>query len=98
MVGKNTTVRGSGQTHSSRKGEGKSQVEGSPLGSPAHRVKCGMFAAAEVAETQEGCPAIGPGLRCQEQNFPKLEPRSIVTMAKRGKEWPRGAGSRLLRG
>lgn len=44
-----------------------------------------------MAGTEEGYLAIGTGLRCQEQNFPKLEPRSIVTMAKRGKQRLRGA-------
>lgn len=33
----------------------------------------------------------GRRVRCQEQNFPKPEPRSIVTMAKRGKQGPREA-------
>lgn len=39
-----------------------------------------------MAETQEGYPATGTEVRCQELNFQKLEPRSIVTMAKRGKQ------------
>lgn len=33
----------------------------------------------------------GQRVRCQEQNFPEPEPRSIVTMAKRGKQGPREA-------
>lgn len=39
---------------------------------------------------QEGCPAIGARAEVPRAEFSKLEPRSIVTMAKRGKERPRG--------
>ena len=44
-----------------------------------------------IAEAQGGYPATRTEMRCPEQNFQKLEQRSIVTMAKREKQEPREA-------
>lgn len=64
---------------------------GISLRNSAHGTECGCLQGTPWPRLRKTVQQKGQRVRCQAQNFPELKPRSIVTMAKRGKHWPREA-------